>query len=160
MSCLFSNRGTADAFRDNGLWAGHPFSLRPSSWKSLARTGNSTANPCWRLCRRKRKAIWTKWPFLPIPCGNISPKAIPPKRMEETIIKLLEQWQRKGAAAILEHYLPVFTILRFIVIHIMNWAHAALPLLKCRRNLKKNHFQHSGRWRRNVREGWKLLRMI
>lgn len=68
------------------------------------------------------------------------PKSYAPKRKEETIIKLLEQWQRKGAAAILEHFLPVFTILRFIVIHIMNWAHAALPLWKCRRNLKKITF--------------------
>ncbi|EFL44419.1 hypothetical protein HMPREF9248_0460 [Fannyhessea vaginae PB189-T1-4] len=39
------------------------------------------------------------------------PKSYTPKRMEETIIKLLEQWQRKGAAAILEHCLPVFSIL-------------------------------------------------
>lgn len=65
------------------------------------------------------------------------PKSYTPKRMEEAIIKLLEQWQCKGAAAILEHFLPVITILRFIVIHIMNWAHAALPLWKCRRNFKK-----------------------
>lgn len=62
------------------------------------------------------------------------PKSYIPKRMEETIIKRLEQWQRKGAVAILEHCLPVFSILRFIVIQIMNWAHAALPLWECRRN--------------------------
>ncbi|KXB65593.1 hypothetical protein HMPREF1863_01319 [Aedoeadaptatus coxii] len=62
------------------------------------------------------------------------PKSYTPKRMEETIIKLLEQWLRKRSVAILEHCLPVFTILRFIVIQLMNWAHAALPLWKCRRN--------------------------
>ena len=29
------------------------------------------------------------------PCGNIFPRSYTPKQMEDTIIKLLDQWQRK-----------------------------------------------------------------
>ena len=36
------------------------------------------------------------------PCGKYFPRSYTPKQMEDTIIKLLDQWQRKAAAAVNE----------------------------------------------------------
>ena len=44
---------------------------------------------------RKRKAIWTEVTFTSDTLRKYFPKSYTPQRMQETIIKLLEQWQKK-----------------------------------------------------------------
>ena len=102
--------------------------------KKFSQDGKFPSESLLAIMSREKKSDLEKVTFSSDTLRKYFPKSYTPKRMEETIIKLLEQWQRKGAVAILEHCLPVFSILRFIVIQIMNWAHAALPLWECRRN--------------------------
>ena len=102
--------------------------------KKFSQDGKFPSESLLAIMSREKKSDLEKVTFYSDTLRKYFPKSYTPKRMEETIIKLLEQWQRKGAVAILEHCLPVFSILRFIVIQIMNWAHAALPLWECRRN--------------------------
>lgn len=68
------------------------FSLRTSAWKSLDRTGNSSANPMLAIMSEEKKSDLDKVTFSPDTLRKYFLKSYTPKRMEETIIKLLEQW--------------------------------------------------------------------
>lgn len=79
--------------------------------KKFSQDGKLPSESLLAIMSREKKSDLDKVTFSSDTLRKYFPKSYTPKRMEETIIKLLEQWQRKGAAAILEHCLLVFSIL-------------------------------------------------
>lgn len=79
--------------------------------KKFSQDGKLPSESLLAIMSREKKSDLDKVTFSSDTLRKYFPKSYTPKRMEETIIKLLEQWQRKGAAAILEYCLPVFSIL-------------------------------------------------
>ncbi|MDK7062920.1 hypothetical protein [Gardnerella vaginalis] len=79
--------------------------------KKFSQDGKFPSESLLAIMSREKKSDLEKVTFYSDTLRKYFPKSYTPKRMEETIIKLLEQWQRKGAAAILEYCLPVFSIL-------------------------------------------------
>ena len=79
--------------------------------KKFSQDGEFPSESLLAIMSREKKSDLEKVTFSSDTLRKYFPKSYTPKRMEETIIKLLEQWQRKGAAAILEYCLPVFSSL-------------------------------------------------
>ena len=66
-----------------------------SGLKSWRRKGTSRMTLPLRSWEKRKRTSWTRWLSKMTPCGNIFPRSYTPKQMEDTIIKLLDQWQRK-----------------------------------------------------------------
>ena len=62
--------------------------------KRLAQEGHFSYDVAFAVMGEEKRTSWTRWSSKMTPCGNI-PRSYTPKQMEDTIIKLLDQWQRK-----------------------------------------------------------------
>ena len=63
--------------------------------KKLAQEGHFSYDVAFVVMGEEKRTNWTKWSSKTTPCGNTSPRSYTPRQMEDTIIKLLDQWQRK-----------------------------------------------------------------
>lgn len=63
--------------------------------KKLSQEGNLTENEMLKIMSEEKKGDLDKVTFTSDTLRKYFPRSYTPKRMEETIIKLLEQWQRK-----------------------------------------------------------------
>ncbi len=67
--------------------------------KKLAQEGHFSYDVAFAVMEKRKRTSWTQWSSKTTPCGSTFPRSYTPKQMEDTIIKLLEQWQQQTAEA-------------------------------------------------------------
>ncbi len=94
MSCPFSKRGTGRPAGRDGQRTGYPFP-KPSGSRKYSQEGHLTLDMMRVIMGEEKKSDLDRVTFTSDTLRKYFPKSYTPQRMQETIIKLLEAWQKK-----------------------------------------------------------------
>ena len=95
MSCPFSKRGTAGLAGRDGQRTGYPPLSQAQRLKKYSQEGHLTLDMMRVIMGEEKKSDLDKVTFTSDTLRKYFPKSYTPQRMQETIIKLLEAWQKK-----------------------------------------------------------------
>ena len=88
-------RGTGGPAGRDGQRAGHPLPLPSPAVEKYSQEGHLTLDMMRVIMGEEKKSDLDKITFTSDTLRKYFPRSYTPQRMQETIIKLLEQWQRK-----------------------------------------------------------------
>ena len=95
MSCLSSKRGTAGFAGRYGQRTGYPSLSQAQRLKKYSQEGHLTLDMMRVIMGEEKKSDLDRVTFTSDTLRKYFPKSYTPQRMQETIIKLLEAWQKK-----------------------------------------------------------------
>lgn len=94
MSCPFSKGGTGRPVGRDGQRTGYPFSFSSSAAQKYSQEGHLTLDMMRVIMGEEKKSDLDRVTFTSDTLRKYFPKSYTPQRMQETIIKLLEAWQK------------------------------------------------------------------
>lgn len=95
MSCPFSKGGTGRPVGRDGQRTGYPFSFSSPAAQKYSQEGHLTLDMMRVIMGEEKKSDLDRVTFTSDTLRKYFPKSYTPQRMQETIIKLLEAWQKK-----------------------------------------------------------------